>query len=213
MAHCFSVDDVIYHNMYYFMLANVCYWFGRNENSRQNSIVKTIVWSTFNFECLAAAVVWHSCLYGHTETESPLWFLMKLLGCRVIADVWFYTAHRILHTAYLFRFHAIHHQWHQPVSFAAFYAHPIENMLGNLFTILLAFHILQPSHLLANFWIVLVITQSVLSHSGNLKIGPLEIKATHDDHHHHYNCDYGNSLFMDRLFQTRYIDLDAKKKY
>jgi sterol desaturase/sphingolipid hydroxylase (fatty acid hydroxylase superfamily) len=220
MATCFSLDAILYHNMYYFMLANVCYAFGRNENVRKNSILHTILWSTFNFECLAGAVMVHSCFYGHTETETPFWFIMKLFGCRILADVWFYTAHRILHTAWFFRFHNIHHQWQDPISFAAFYAHPLENMLGNLFTILFAFHILQPSHVLANFWIAIVLTQSVLSHSGHLNFGLFEIKATHDDHHHHYNCDYGNSLFMDRLFKTRYIDrqktadlLDSKKKY
>lgn len=205
---CMSYQAVLWHSFYYVALANLLYQCGRNIKTPQKSeLFHHTVWlSSANFVCLAAGVWFHSCLFGHTETETPGLFVSKLIGCRIVAEVWFYTAHRLLHTAWLFPFHTIHHKWKFPISFAAFYAHPLENLIGNLFTIITGLHIFQTSHALTHVWIFMVVTQSLLSHSGHVNLGITTLKATHDYHHNTYHCDYGNGLFMDWLLKTRHCD-------
>jgi len=207
---CFSKEAIFWQTFYYISLMNVLYYVGDRKINGTNrpSLWKTITLSSFNYFCLGVGVWTHSCVYGHTDTE--LWYIAvaKLIGCRFLVDVWFYTIHRLFHTKQLYKYHKVHHEWKQPISYATFYAHPLENIFANLGTILVSLHTFQLSHSLAYFWILLVVTQSVVSHSGDITFF---VKSKHDYHHMYLNCAFGNDLFMDKIFKTAVSDFDQKK--
>jgi sterol desaturase/sphingolipid hydroxylase (fatty acid hydroxylase superfamily) len=217
----FPATDIMWHTIYYISIMNILYKIGDRKfktssdtmetDTVQQNPLKTLFLSSFNFVCLGGGVWLHSYFYGHTDTESWSLALAKLVGCRIMADVWFYTTHRLFHSRWLYKFHKVHHEWKYPLSYATFYAHPLENIVANLCTILSGLHIFQTSHALSHFWILTVLTQSVFSHSGDIKLGPIFIKSRHDYHHMYLNCAYGNDLFMDRLFKTTVRDFEKSK--
>lgn len=49
----------------------------------------------------------------------------------------------------------------------------------------------------AKIWFIIVLTESILSHAGYKYFS-----EAHDKHHMRNNINYGNNLFMDRLFGT-----------
>ena len=59
--------------------------------------------------------------------------LAKLFMWHVLFDTWFYWAHRLFHTKWLYkRFHKQHHRFTTPVGIAASYAHPVEDLVVNI---------------------------------------------------------------------------------
>ena len=59
--------------------------------------------------------------------------LATLLIWHVLFDTWFYWAHRLFHTKWLYkRFHKQHHRFTTPVGISAVYAHPVEDLFVNL---------------------------------------------------------------------------------
>jgi methylsterol monooxygenase len=51
--------------------------------------------------------------------------LLELGAFIVIFDVLFYYCHRLLHTAWLYRFHKSHHTWRAPIAVATAFGHPV----------------------------------------------------------------------------------------
>lgn len=158
-----------------------------------DKFASSVRWSVFNFLVVGTCVYGYSFFCPNTENQ----FLLKLLSCILIADIWFYTTHRILHHPRLFKYiHSIHHQWRYPIPFISYYCHPIENLLCNLGSVLVPVMIVGGSTPLLHVWILFTISQSTVAHAGELKIFPT---SKHDRHHKQYNMNYGINLFMDRV--------------
>ena len=203
---CFPISHIIFHNVFYFSLMYFGYEYGRKlSGTIAKRLPRTMYLSTFNFFCLTGGMWSHSCWFGNPITETPDMFLLKLIGCRIFADVWFYSLHRLFHSPGLYQFHKIHHEYVHPISFATFYAHPLENIVCNLMTVLIPAHFLQTSHWLISFWIMLVVLSSVISHSGEIVFQGISLHSDHDQHHKYFTCFFGNGLFMDRLFRSRQV--------
>ena len=111
----------------------------------------------------------------------------------VLNDTGFYWSHRALHTPFLYkRIHKQHHQFKAPVPEAGEWAHPIEDIFGNILPTM-AGCFLMGSHLyLVAFWLWLRLWKTMDAHSGYSLPFPLSIwhglpgmlgSEMHDFHH------------------------------
>ena len=80
------------------------------------------------------------------KLPSLLRIIATLLIWHVLFDTWFYWAHRLFHTKFLYkRIHKQHHKFMTPIGIAAVYAHPIEDLFVNLGSTFIG-PVVLPSH-------------------------------------------------------------------
>eukprot|EP00563_Minutocellus_polymorphus_P005148 CAMPEP_0181034062 /NCGR_PEP_ID=MMETSP1070-20121207/7608_1 /TAXON_ID=265543 /ORGANISM="Minutocellus polymorphus, Strain NH13" /LENGTH=246 /DNA_ID=CAMNT_0023111567 /DNA_START=64 /DNA_END=804 /DNA_ORIENTATION=- len=140
------------------------------------------------------------------EDDEWVWtheLLVKLPIHAIIAEIWFYAMHVLLHTsAFLYgTIHKIHHRFSSPTAMACVYAHPVEFALGNIFPIFLG-PMLTNAHPMTCyvFWFPAAMVGTCKGHCGyqlpGLRADP------HDDHHTYFRCNYGGMALADILFGT-----------
>lgn len=167
----------------------------QNSSNRKHLLYSALI-SSANFIVIGYCVY----LFSSYCTASNAYMFPKLGACVVLADVWFYSTHKLLHHPTLFKhIHVIHHQWTSPLPFVAYYSHPIENLISNLGSVIFPLLLVDPSELLLHTWIVFAITQSTIAHAGVLR-WPFPT-SNHDQHHKKFNGDYGINLFMDKMLE------------
>lgn len=167
-------------------------------------LTDSVLVSWGNFLCTGVSVYMYTLNFAYEHDPGPAQLFLQFLVCVGLADWWFYTTHRFLHTPWLFsRLHHIHHRWVEPISHVSYYCHPLENLLSNTGSVLVPLYIMNASTLLIHLWIFASITQSTLAHAGPMKICGVHITSKHDAHHRIHNVEFGINLFMDRLLGTR----------
>jgi sterol desaturase/sphingolipid hydroxylase (fatty acid hydroxylase superfamily) len=132
----------------------------------------------------------------------------------LLHDTYFYWTHKLMHTSkWLYRFHKIHHQSHNPTPWAAFAFHPVEALISLGIIPLIIFSI--PTHPLALMaFLTLMTIYNVLVHLGyeifgkkfpNHPIGKWQNTATNHDLHHQiggrFNLGFYFSIW-DRIMGT-----------
>lgn len=126
--------------------------------------------------------------------------LYKYIGYILIEDFLFYTIHRyLLHGPWFSRIHKYHHEWTNPMVFAALDSHPIEHLLTNVIPTTLGPLILGSNRVLLYWWIRMATIAGVTSHCGIYRLGA----KFHDLHHQYLNGNYGVLGLMDFLKNTR----------
>jgi len=122
----------------------------------------------------------------------------------ILIDLFFYSFHRLLHTKYLYKYHKKHHELINPIGLGAVYAHSIDYIFGLTLPIILPC-ILVSAHLNTVLFILFLSTSNsiIVSHSGYYIFG---MNNPHHIHHTKFIYNYGTMLFMDKLFNTLYID-------
>lgn len=158
-------------------------------------------------------------LYFTISDYSILWFIFQILVLMLILDFWFYVAHRIMHTKYIYRFvHKRHHLSTDPSPFAANSIHPFESLIDFIFIVFISFII--PLHPLAIF--IFVNLSSIWSTIGHLgyEIFPraftksifgkyLNLPTVHNQHHKLFLYNFGYyTTIWDRIFGTLHPDTD-----
>ena len=86
--------------------------------------------------CIAATEAY----FGHPQFRRDLEsfpslfeILGQLIYFMLLEDFFFYWSHRFLHTPYIYKkIHKKHHEYHQTISIAAVYTHPLEYLFGNI---------------------------------------------------------------------------------
>jgi len=126
----------------------------------------------------------------------------------LLYDVCEYGAHRLLHTKWFWKYHAVHHDHTQPFAHATFVQDPIELAIQTLAAIAPSV-ILFPHALSVQIFYMLLGVQGALGHSGYedyrsfLSFGLICGSNFHDMHHNVPNCNYGAFFsIMDRIFGT-----------
>jgi sterol desaturase/sphingolipid hydroxylase (fatty acid hydroxylase superfamily) len=125
----------------------------------------------------------------------------KFLISYVIASVYFYHIHYLLHHPKLYFLHKKHHRFQKPWALAGLYCSPFEMIFANTFTASLGPIMTQMSPNYVYFWNLLMPINVLLSHSG-LTI-PYFMDNSHDLHHRYFNFNYGINSVLDELYGTK----------
>jgi sterol desaturase/sphingolipid hydroxylase (fatty acid hydroxylase superfamily)/protein-S-isoprenylcysteine O-methyltransferase Ste14 len=151
-------------------------------------------------------------LFGQMPTpwvaDMPLW--AQVIGAIIIADIGYYTAHRICHSVpFLWKFHAVHHSIEEMDWLATHRVHPIDQIFTNTLSLL-------PLWLFGFSLEALVIhqalyqIQALLLHS-NVKVtfGPLKWLIASPEYHHWHHANERDAYDRNFAAQLSIIDVIA----
>ena len=118
----------------------------------------------------------------------------QLVAAVILTDILFYPLHRLAHTKYLYRFHAMHHEFHTPIPMAALYAGPVEHVVVNLVPPMVAGIVCRMDTLTFMVWAFAASVNTVWAHA---------VPNQHTDHHRLRKKNYGvGFMLMDRWMGT-----------
>lgn len=133
----------------------------------------------------------------YTTEFSFLRCICELFAMAVVTDILFYSIHRLFHTRFLYKYHKVHHEVTIPIALATLYVGEIDMLFSNTIPMIIHSFFIASNHITVKIWFALILTESIWSHAG-YRIG----STYHDLHHRRGTVNYGNLLFMDRLFGT-----------
>ena len=140
---------------------------------------------------------------------SKLW--PTIVTCHAINDVWFYFGHRLLHSPVLYKaIHKRHHSYVGTRSFAAEYAHEVEDVFTAYIPYLLGLFVTGAHFHTVNVWFMCRLCETYEAHSGYCFHGSLPQRcgltfsryAAHHDFHHTGNRGSFGNEFLDWLCGT-----------
>jgi len=160
-------------------------------------------------------------IYAHVADYGWLYYAFSLTAAILVHDAYFYFAHRLMHTKFLFKHvHRVHHLSTNPSPFAAFSFHPSEAIVEAAVLPLLL--LVLPMHVSAIIAFMFFMTiLNVLGHLG-YEIYPHGFatnkwsfwnnSSTHHNMHHRYvHCNYGLYFNLwDRIFKTNHAHYIAR---
>jgi lathosterol oxidase len=238
------ITGALFFILRYFMIAGIAYFIGYIWKKRQlaplkiqqnfpetKQLKKEIFFSILTLLIYSAAVgivlFWYK--KGITKiyldiTDYGLTYLIISIPAMIfLHDTYFYWTHKLMHTKWLYQFHKIHHQSHNPTPWAAFAFHPVEAIISLGIIPLIIFTI--PTHPLALFLFLSFMTiYNVLVHLGyeifpkhfiNHSIGKWQNTATNHDLHHQIGGRFNYGFYFsiwDRVMGTYKENKSAKKR-
>lgn len=129
--------------------------------------------------------------------------LWKFIPCSIIADLWFYTSHRLMHCKYLYPYHSIHHRVKYTKAYACVYCHWLEMVLGNIPTVILGPYLTNMNYLTLHLWLSFGCLNTMYGHSGGrFFFMPEGANQYHWTHHIKVTGNYAMSRFLDGIFGT-----------
>lgn len=156
-------------------------------------------------------------IYFSISDYGWLWFFGSIALMAVVHDSYYYWAHRLMHTRWLFKHvHRLHHQFTNPSPFAAYAFHPGEIVIEVAVIGIMVF--IFPLHPIAIAAYITILTYlNVISHLGfelysSKWLHRFFITSTHHNmHHSHVN---GNFMlyfnFWDWLMGTNHRDFERR---
>lgn len=146
--------------------------------------------------------------------------LPLFLLCMIVSDLWFYAAHRLLHTRLFYRHHAWHHRSVAPTAWSHDSMTIIDTALSQAHHTLMVFLIpFPPLIILANRAYDQI--NGTFGHAGFEYFAsptarfpsPFLCAFFHDQHHSEFRFNFGNYFsFWDRVFGTIAPDYDSRVK-
>ena len=131
---------------------------------------------------------------------------VQFFCCSFCNDFLFYWSHRLLHTPLMYRFHKKHHTYTGTVTWASEYTHPVEGVLANTGSTLLAPLLMGVHPLVLWVWLAWRVERACETHSGYCFQGTLMQRAGllnsedakyHDFHHTRNSGNFGVALSME----------------
>jgi sterol desaturase/sphingolipid hydroxylase (fatty acid hydroxylase superfamily) len=118
-----------------------------------------------------------------------------VLTTPLLADAYFWCAHRLMHTHWLYTtIHSRHHRNRTPGAYHTLVAHPVETVVVNGGTLLFPLWLWGMGSVFATLWAFVALTNSVWSHAE---------PGYHTRHHEVMHSNFGLKLCMDRWMGTR----------
>lgn len=146
--------------------------------------------------------------YVHFELKTPLYVSMDLLLLALWNELHFYLCHRLMHSKYLRRFHAIHHRSVVVTPFSTYSFHPLESILNG--SVMILFILIYPISILS--FVIFPIYHLFFNTMGHTNLRLKENKGLFKQifisgHHmlHHKKGKVNFSFvthFFDRIFKT-----------
>jgi len=210
--------DWLFDSIFYYMYVNMLYYFcsgmmclldlflidNKIQDTTEGSIMKiynkampTVLMNTFIY---LIPLYLMGGIYGQLDHAEFEWLVAgrDLIGCALLSDFFFYSCHRLFHLEYFYPYHKKHHEIHAPVGVTALYMHPIDLYIGNVIPLICPAVIIWVHPYTFLLWIFITIFNTVcVAHSGFKSISNY-----HDAHHSLFNKNYGNNIYMDRIFGT-----------
>lgn len=143
-------------------------------------------------------------------------YIIKYILFGIIAEIWFYYTHRLMHHKWFYRWHSDHHAFVQSCAIAALYCSPIEMMFVQQLSIAIPYQLLGFSF----YEIIMVNTFVAFSllrgHAGiyfRKDLSPWLPKymlsaLDHDIHHRLLTCNFGVLYILDRIHGTYQSELN-----
>lgn len=140
--------------------------------------------------------------------DQPLW--AQVIGAIIVADIGYYTAHRICHAVpFLWKFHSVHHSIEEMDWLATHRVHPMDQLFTNTLSLL-------PVWTMGFSLEALIIhqmlyqAQALLLHS-NVKItfGPLKWLIASPEYHHWHHANERDAYDRNFAAQLSIIDVVA----
>ena len=130
-------------------------------------------------------------------------FFRHLTGYIFCEEIGFYYSHRLFHEIKPFykAFHKQHHEWVAPIAIAARYAHPVEDILANVFPVMLGPFLMRSPLVFWWIWLAIAMVSTLIGHSG-YHFPWLPSSEFHDFHHLRFDCNYGAFGILDALHNT-----------
>ncbi len=192
----------------------------RGETRMWREIRQSLLSLTVTAGCIAAGVF--ASVKGLTFVEPlPLtWWsaALMLLVSMIAFDAWFYWGHRLMHTPWLYRFHAKHHRSVAPTVWSTYSDDLVDAFvmqsyyLWAVFILPIPVEILILHRLLDHF-------NGTIGHSGfefyasrlSRMPSPMVCVTFHDQHHSRFRYNYANFFsFWDRVGGTLHPEYDAE---
>jgi sterol desaturase/sphingolipid hydroxylase (fatty acid hydroxylase superfamily) len=144
--------------------------------------------------------IWGTFSIWHPGEFDPWWLTtLKLVICILIYQALFYTLHRAMHR-YVFVLHQQHHEFDNPIAFAALYSGTVDHILTNIIPFISAVILTRISTVGGFLFFMMGILSAILSHSGYPT--PWNANTFHLLHHKLRNVNFGSGYWMDFLCDT-----------
>lgn len=186
-SRAFTFGDQYWDNVFWAVASGVTVW---------SALEALVWWSMAN----GYAAVW-------TWQDGPIWFIAAFLLIPIWESLYFYGTHRLLHTAPLYRFHALHHRNTDVGPWSGLSMHPVEHLFyfGTAFV-----HFVVPTHPVHLICHLMFFgLYAITTHTGfegfwakgkkQLHLGNFH----HQMHHRYFEVNYGTlEIPMDSFFGT-----------
>ncbi|GAG60380.1 unnamed protein product [marine sediment metagenome] len=158
-----------------------------------SNLLVNMVWSLFGSLILSQLPL-------RMLTNSYL--VTKFLVVYLIADIWFYHMHIMLHQGQLYHLHKRHHEFSEPFALTGLYSDIYECIFLNTLAGGLGPVIVQLPPPYIYIWLAIISWNVLIAHSGSSMI--------HDYHHSKFKYNYGISFIFDKLYGTWYIEPEKR---
>jgi sterol desaturase/sphingolipid hydroxylase (fatty acid hydroxylase superfamily) len=168
------------------------------------SSLKTFVFVIPGYTVLLSLVAsYFNCFeYNYNYIEQILRFIFGI----IVQDMIFFYVHRYFHmNKRLYRMiHSEHHKMINNYAIGTLYAHHVENICLNLFSVFISPLIVGIKYPLLEIWFIGAMIIPIFSHCG-YKFGGIfkRLNESHDLHHKLFNCNFGVLGLFDYLHGTQ----------
>ncbi len=184
------------------------------------SLISIIIFGTVSGIVFLVLRPYNNVYYGAWDSYGVAYYFLSYIWVLFVHDTYFYWAHRLLHTNWLYHnVHIIHHRSTNPSPWASYAFHPLEALMNSGILFILAFTV--PIHYsVAIFVFAFQIGFNVYVHLG-YELLPRRFQRTTFGrwlntsvaHNLHHERSYGNFglylLFWDRVMGTVRKDYDT----
>lgn len=141
-------------------------------------------------------------------SDLPLW--VQVIATIIVADIGYYTAHRISHAVpFLWKFHAVHHSIEEMDWLATHRVHPLDQIFTNTLS-LLPIYFLGVSLEALVIFSAIYHAHALLLHSNlSLRFGPLKWLIASPEYHHWHHANQPDAYDRNFASQLAVLDLIA----
>jgi sterol desaturase/sphingolipid hydroxylase (fatty acid hydroxylase superfamily) len=138
-------------------------------------------------------------------SDWPLW--AQVIGCIVIADIGYYTAHRISHAVpFLWKFHAVHHSIEEMDWLAAHRVHPVDMIFTHSLSLLPLYFLGFPLEAVVIFQLIYQVQALLIHANTRLRFGPLKWLIASPEYHHWHHANEPDAYDRNFAAQLSVID-------